>query len=66
MVEVRDVVKRYGDHVAVDHLSFRVEKGQIYGFLGPNGAMDTIFWKSRKRRRSVLDICRSNRRYIWI
>ena len=38
MVEVRDVVKRYGDHVAVDHLSFRVEKGQIYGFLGPNGA----------------------------
>ena len=38
MVEVRDIVKRYGDHVAVDHLSFRVEKGQIYGFLGPNGA----------------------------
>lgn len=38
MVEVRDVVKRYGNHVAVDHLSFCVEKGQIYGFLGPNGA----------------------------
>lgn len=30
--------KKYGDHIAVDHLSFRVEKGQIYGFLGPNGA----------------------------
>ena len=38
MIEVRDLVKRYGGHVAVDHLSFTVEKGQIYGFLGPNGA----------------------------
>ncbi|SHH77128.1 ABC-2 type transport system ATP-binding protein [Sporobacter termitidis DSM 10068] len=41
MIEVRDLVKRYGDHLAVDHLSFRVEKGQIYGFLGPNGAGKT-------------------------
>ena len=38
MIEVNDLVKRYGNHTAVDHLSFRVEKGQIYGFLGPNGA----------------------------
>ena len=38
MIEVRNLVKRYGDHLAVDHLSFKVEKGQIYGFLGPNGA----------------------------
>ena len=38
MIEVRDLVKRYGDHTAVDHLSFTVEDGQIYGFLGPNGA----------------------------
>ena len=38
MIEVRNLVKRYGGHVAVDHLSFTVEKGQIYGFLGPNGA----------------------------
>ncbi len=38
MIEVRNLVKRYGDHVAVDHLNFTVEKGQIYGFLGPNGA----------------------------
>ena len=38
MIEVKNLTKRYGDHVAVDNLSFRVEKGQIYGFLGPNGA----------------------------
>lgn len=38
MIEVNDIVKQYGSHLAVDHLSFRVEKGQIYGFLGPNGA----------------------------
>lgn len=38
MIEVRNLVKRYGTHTAVDHLSFTVERGQIYGFLGPNGA----------------------------
>lgn len=38
MIEVTNLTKRYGDHVAIDNLSFRVEKGQIYGFLGPNGA----------------------------
>ncbi len=38
MIEVQDLVKCYGNHVAVDHLSFKIEKGQIYGFLGPNGA----------------------------
>ena len=38
MIEVTNLTKKYGKHTAVDHLSFRVEKGQIYGFLGPNGA----------------------------
>lgn len=38
MIEVEKLTKKYGDHVAVDSLSFRVERGMIYGFLGPNGA----------------------------
>ncbi|MDD3414151.1 MAG: ATP-binding cassette domain-containing protein [Lachnospiraceae bacterium] len=38
MIEVKDLVKKYGSHLAVDGLNFKVEKGQIYGFLGPNGA----------------------------
>lgn len=38
MIEVKNLVKRYGDHLAVDDLSFTVERGQIYGFLGLNGA----------------------------
>ena len=38
MIEVKNLVKRYGPHLAVDHLNFTVETGQIYGFLGPNGA----------------------------
>lgn len=38
MIEVKNLVKKYGDHLAVDHLSFTVKQGQIYGFLGPNGA----------------------------
>lgn len=38
MIEVQNLVKRYGSHLAVDHVSFTIEKGHIYGFLGPNGA----------------------------
>ena len=38
MIEVSNLVKRYGDHIAVDHLSFTVQEGRITGFLGPNGA----------------------------
>ncbi len=38
MIEVKNLVKRYGDRDVVDHLSFTVGKGQIVGFLGPNGA----------------------------
>jgi ABC-2 type transport system ATP-binding protein len=38
MIEVHDLTKRYGEKVAVDHLSFTVEPGRVTGFLGPNGA----------------------------
>lgn len=38
MIEVKNLVKRYGNHCAVDHLSFTVEDGQVFGLLGPNGA----------------------------
>ncbi len=38
VIEVRDVVKRYGDFVAVDRVSLTVPAGTIFGLLGPNGA----------------------------
>jgi ABC-2 type transport system ATP-binding protein len=38
MIEVNDLTKRFGDKVAVDHLSFTVQPGRVTGFLGPNGA----------------------------
>lgn len=38
MIAVRELTKVYGQTLAVDHVSFDVEKGQIVGFLGPNGA----------------------------
>lgn len=41
MIEVNNLTKKYGNHLAVDHISFKIEKGKIYGFLGPNGAGKT-------------------------
>jgi ABC-2 type transport system ATP-binding protein len=38
IIEVKELTKRYDSLVAVDHVSFAVEKGEIFGFLGPNGA----------------------------
>lgn len=38
MIEIKHLVKTYGNHRAVDDLSLTVESGKIYGFLGPNGA----------------------------
>lgn len=37
-VEVEDLVKTFGNFIAVDHIRFQVKKGEIFGFLGPNGA----------------------------
>jgi ABC-2 type transport system ATP-binding protein len=41
IVEVKDLVVRFGDFTAVDGISFDVRKGEIFGFLGPNGAGKT-------------------------
>ena len=45
VIEINNLVKKYGDHVAVDDLSLTVEPGKIYGFLGPNGAGKTTLVK---------------------
>jgi ABC-2 type transport system ATP-binding protein len=41
VIEVDQLTKRYGDKLAVDGLSFSVERGEIFGILGPNGAGKT-------------------------
>ena len=41
MIAVRDLVKNYGDFCAVNHVTFTVPEGKIFGFLGPNGAGKT-------------------------
>lgn len=38
MIEVKNLTKYYGDHKAVDHISFSIQDGTVCGFLGPNGA----------------------------
>src|SRR6476659_2579782 len=51
-IEVSDVTKRYGQHIAVDNLSFEVRRGEIFSMLGPNGAGKTT------TIRMILDIIR--------
>ena len=41
VIQVEDLTKRFGPHLAVDHVSFEVAPGEIVGFLGPNGAGKT-------------------------
>src|SRR5258708_11932676 len=41
IVEVRNLVKRFGEHTAVNGVSFDVERGEVFGLLGPNGAGKT-------------------------
>jgi ABC-2 type transport system ATP-binding protein len=45
VVEVRDLLKRFGDFTAVDHVSFEVRRGEIFGLLGPNGAGKTTTFR---------------------
>ena len=41
MISTNGLTKRFGDFIAVDHISFDVSKGEIFGFLGANGAGKT-------------------------
>lgn len=41
MINVRNLIKQYGDTIAVNNISFEIEKGTVLGFLGPNGAGKT-------------------------
>ena len=41
ILSVQDVVKSYGDYMAVNHVSIDVKKGSVFGLLGPNGAGKT-------------------------
>jgi ABC-2 type transport system ATP-binding protein len=45
VVEVRDLVRRFGKFVAVNHVSFSVKRGEIFGLLGPNGAGKTTTFR---------------------
>lgn len=38
VLEIEKLTKKFGDFIAVDHISFSVKEGEIFGFLGPNGA----------------------------
>jgi pyoluteorin transport system ATP-binding protein len=45
VIEVRDLVRKFGNFIAVNHISFEVHRGEIYGLLGPNGAGKTTTFR---------------------
>ena len=57
VIEVDGLTKRFGSFTAVDHISFKVRQGEIFGFLGANGAGKTTAMRSEERR--VGKECRS-------
>jgi ribosome-dependent ATPase len=44
-IEAHDLTRRFGDFIAVDHVSFSIERGEIFGFIGPNGSGKTTTMK---------------------
>ena len=46
MIECEGLTKRFGNFTAVDHVSFSVTKGSIFGFLGPNGSGKSTAFKA--------------------
>ena len=39
MIEIRNLVKRYGSLIALDHLNLTIQEGEVFGLLGPNGSV---------------------------
>ncbi|HEY66690.1 MAG TPA: ATP-binding cassette domain-containing protein [Thermoflexia bacterium] len=60
VIQVQDLMKRYGDVVAVDGLSFEVERGEMFGLLGPNGAGKTT------TIRVIMDIIRPDEGRVMV
>jgi ABC-2 type transport system ATP-binding protein len=60
MLSVEGIVKRYGDFLAVDDLSFEVHQGDIFGLLGPNGAGKTTII------RTVMDIFKADSGHVSV
>lgn len=44
MIEIEHLSKRYGSFLALEDVTLRVQRGEIFGFLGPNGAGDVAAW----------------------
>ena len=48
-IQIENLVKTYGDNIAVNGLNLNLEKGKVYGFLGPNGAGKSTTMNTRGR-----------------
>jgi len=57
MIKVENLSKIYDDVTVVDNLSFHLEKGKVYGFLGPNGTAQLVALLLKKYNLIYLTLC---------
>lgn len=46
VLEIKNLVKFFGKHKVVDNINLEVRKGEVFGFLGPNGARQNYYYKN--------------------
>ena len=57
VIQVENLTRRFGDFVAVDHINFEVEAGEVVGYLGPNGSGKTTTIRMLLGLLAPSDVC---------
>ena len=67
MIHIENLVKRYGDLIALDHLNLDIKEGEIFGLLGPNGSGKST-WRLLSSRQTPLHLSEKKEHFpgLWM